>query len=127
MIKQVLKYVASAIETPLAEELLRLTASLQDLPLLARLMPSPWEVREVVERVDVEGMMEMLAVLLQGEVADEEGFGEAVKETFNCQAEVATPTSTIGKKRKRKKIKTKKEKSEVVDKGGGNNMFRVLA
>ena len=127
MIKQVLQFIAAAIEIPLPEELLKLTTSLQDLPVLSRLIPSPFELREVAEGVDVEGIMGRLAMLLQEEVTDEDGRRD-VKETFTNQTEVAAPTSvsTIGKKKKRKKAKEKKE-SEVVDKGERNNMFRVLA
>ena len=126
MIKQVLQYIISAIETPLSEELLRLTTSLQDLPVLAGLMPSSWELGRVVEGVDSDDMMERLAMLLQEEVGDEEGFGEVVKEGFSNQTEVAAPNSSIGKKKKRKKAKGKKG-SEGIDKGKQNNMFRMLA
>lgn len=133
MIKQVLRYIASAIETPLPEELLKLTASLQDLPVLATLIPSPFELREVIKGVDIDDIMGRLAMLLQGEVGDEDEIREVVKEGFTTQAaaEVAasTPTSTSGKKRKRKKKKGKGKGGGGVGKGEGDggNMFQVLA
>ena len=129
MIKQILQYItSSATEEPLPGELLELAAELGDLPLLAGLMPSPFELREAMGKVDIDDVMEKLAALLQEEVGDEERFGEVVKEGFGNQAaDVAAPTPIVGKKKKRKKKKEEKEECEVVDKGGGDNMFRVLA
>ena len=115
------------MEKPLPSELLELSASLQDLPLLARLMPSPFELTKVVEGVDIEGVMEKLALLLQDEVGHEEGYSELVKETFTNRTSAAAPSSTPAKKKKRKKAKAKKKESEVRDKGSQNNMFQMLA
>ncbi len=127
MLQQILQYISSAVETPLPGELLELKASLQDLPVLARLMPSPWELLEVIEEVDTESVMEKLALLLPEEVDDEEGFSELIKETFTNRPSAAAPPSTPGKKKKRKKAKTKKKNSEVIDKGGQSNIFQMLA
>ena len=127
MIQQILQYISSAMQKPLPRELQQLAASLQDLPVLARLMPSPFDLTEVVDAVDIEDVMEKLALLLQEEVGDEEGCVELVKETFTNQASAAPPPSSLAKKKKRKKAKTKKKDSEVVDKRGKNNMFQMLA
>ena len=127
MIQQILQYISSAMEKPLPRELLELAASLQDLPLLARLMPSPFELSKLVDTVDIEGVMEKLALLLQDEVGHEEGYNELVKEIFTNRASAAAPSPTPAKKKKRKKPKTKKKESEVRDKGSQNNMFQMLA
>lgn len=112
-------------------ELLELVAELKDLPALARLMPSPWELGRVVEGVDVDvdDVMEKLGMLLREEVADEEGFGEVGKESFISQTDATASISTIGKKKKRKQEKAKMngKGSEGVEEGGGNNMFQMLA
>ena len=127
MIQQVLQYISSAIEEALPRELEELRVSLEDLPALAGLMPSSWELREVVEGVDVEVVMESLAVLLQDEVGDEEGGSEVVKEGFTNRADAAAPASKTEKKKKRKKGKTKKKSSEVKNEEHQNNMFQMLA
>ena len=114
------------MEIPLPRELLELAASLQDLPVLARLMPSPFELSKMTDEVDIEDVMERFAAILQDEVRDEEGFSELVKETFTNRASTATLPSPPAKKKKRKKSKTKK-KSEVIDEGHQNNMFQMLA
>ena len=129
MIQQILQYISSAMEIPLPRELLELAASLQHLPVLASLMPSPFELSKMTDEVDVENVMERLALLLQDEVRDEEGHGELVKETFTnrASATAATPPSPPEKKEKRKKGKTKKKNGEVIEKGHQNNMFQMLA
>ena len=127
MIQQVLQYIASAMEKALPRELLELRASLQDLPVLARLMPSPFELSKMTEEVDVENVMERLASLLREEVGNEEGSTEVIKETFATQASAATLPSPPGKKKTRKKAKTKKKNSEVIGTGHQNNMFQMLA
>ena len=115
------------METPLPAELVELGAELKDLPMLAALMPSSWELRSAMEGVDVNDVMEKLAFLLQGEVGHEEGFGELVKEGFTIRNDAAVPTSNPGKKKKRKKAKTRKMNSEVTEKGDQNNIFEMLA
>ena len=127
MIQQVLQYIFSAIEEALPSELLELAASLEDLPVLAELMPSSWELREMVAGVDVEVVMERLAVLLQEEGGDEEGGREVVKEGFTNQPLAAAPASKTEEKKKRKKGKTKKKSGEVKDEEHQNNMFQMLA
>ena len=127
MVQQVLEYTSSAIEEALPRELEELKVSLENLPALAGLMPSSWELREVVEGVDAEGVMERLAVLLQEEVGDEEGGSEVVKEGFTNRADAAAPALKTGKKKKRQKAKTKKKSSEVKDEEHQNNMFQMLA
>ncbi len=127
MIQQVLQYISSAGVKPLPRELQELAASLQHLPVLAKLMPSPWELTKVMEELDSEGVIKRLAVLLQEEVGDEEGCGEAVREGFTKQGSNAPLTQSPGKQKKRKKTKTKKKESEVLDKGDQTNMFQMLA
>ena len=128
MVGQVVGYVAEAVEEALPGELVELKAALRDLPVLAKLIPSPFELREMVQGVDVGAVMERLGPSLQEEVGDEEGLGEVVKEGFRNEGNVAGTTwMTVGKKKKRKKKKREGKKSGGVDKGDGNNMFRVLA
>ena len=112
---------------PLPRELQALAASLQDLPVLATLMPSPWELMKVMEEIDTEAVMERLAVLLHEEVGGEEGCSEIVREEFTNRCDAAASTANLEKKKKRKKAKTKRKKSEVIDKGDQSNMFQALA
>ena len=111
------------MEMPLPGELEELRDELRDLPVLAGLMPSSWELRSAMEGVDIDDIMEKLATLLQEEVADDEGWVEIVKESSTKQADNAAPPSTPAKKKKRKRAKTKKKTSEVQQ----NNMFQLLA
>ena len=128
MVGQVVGYVAEAVEEALPGELLELRAALRDLPGLAKLMASGFELREMVQGVDVGGVMERLGTLLQEEVCDEEGLGEVVRQRFRNKGNVAGPTwMTVEKKKRRKKKKKEGRGSEEVEKGDGNNMFRVLA
>lgn len=127
MIQQILQYISSSsstIEPPLPYELPNLSTSLQDLPVLAKLMPLPFELREVLEReeIDIDDVMERLGVLLR----EEAGMGEGVGE----EGDGGVTWETVGKKGKRKR-KGGKEGMEGdgvgVGKGVQSNMFEVLA
>ncbi|KAL2058045.1 hypothetical protein ABVK25_001663 [Lepraria finkii] len=121
MIHQILVYIASATAEALPTSLRELATTLEKLPSLAQLMPSPLELASQTANLDIESVLHRLAMILQNE-ADRDGLS-----VIDTSEELLNAPMEYSPRKKCKKSKKKKKKgAEMISKGKPNNMFEML-
>ena len=121
MIYQALVYIVSATAEPLPTSLRELATTLEKLPSLAQLIPSPFELASQTANLDIGSVLHRLAMMLQNE-ADHDGLSviDTSEELLN------TPMEHSSRKKCKKSNKKKKKGAKVVPKGKPDNMFEML-
>jgi hypothetical protein len=121
MIHQILTYVASAAASPLPPNLNDLATTLETLPVLAKLMPSPFELASQTAALDIESMLHRLANLLQDEAGDADS---------SIPLDGNEPVAWEQVSKKRKKSKKEKKRLDLPKSASAsaksNNMFEML-
>ena len=120
VIRQVLGYFSSVTIMPLPEPLERLAAILKNLPPLAQLMPSPFELTRQTANLDSESILYQLAEALQNEAGPTDvSIVDGIEE-----GTAACTKNTAHKKRK----KSKKKKITATKSGSKqSNIYEALA
>lgn len=121
MIHQIFIYVTSAAASPLSPTLKDLATTLETLPSLAQLMPSPFELASQTAALNMESILHRLANVLQDEAGDADS-------SIPLEGNEPAAWEQVSKKRK----KSKKEIRTVDSPDGArattksNNMFEML-